>query len=409
MIRSTLALRAGVSLAAIMIAATPALAQSTLPPADEPAAPAAAGDPGDSADIVVTGSRIRRDPLSQDAPIVFVDQDDIAKTGLNSINEVLQRLPGAGGGLNGKFNSSGNLGNPPNGQGVSAGAADIDLRYLGSIRTLVLVDGLRYVPGSSASGVPGSVDINTIPEAMIERVEILQDGASAIYGSDAIAGVVNIITKRRQKGFIASAQLGKYLDEGDGFSQNYQVSWGNGGDGPTQFVIGANYVQQEGVSSGDRQISKFPVPFGSACDATCSSYTPLGRFFLPGFASSQTLIAPVIGRAPTVADFRNWAGTPDRFNYAPYNFILTPLKRYGGFVNFRQEINPQMNLSAKLVYNRRESKNLAAPLPLGVGLDAANLNLLDTVDIDATNPETIVFEDTEANQTRFYRVVLLQQ
>jgi len=389
----------------VMIAATPALAQSTLPPADAPETPAAAGDPGNAADIVVTGSRIRRDPLSQDSPIVFVDQADIAKTGLNSINEVLQRLPGAGGGLNGKFNSSGNLGNPPNGQGVSAGAADIDLRYLGSIRTLVLVDGLRFVPGSSASGVPGSVDINTIPDSMIERVEILQDGASAIYGSDAIAGVVNIITKRRQKGFLASAQLGKYLDQGDGFSQNYQLSWGNGGDGATQVVVGGNYVQQDGVSSGDRAISKFPEPFGDACDATCSSYTPLGRFFLPGFASSRTLIAPVIGRAPTLADFRDWAGTPDRFNYAPFNFILTPLKRYGGFVNFRQELNPQMNLTAKLVYNHRKSKNQAAPLPLGVGLDAANLNLLDTVNIDATNPFNPFGTLLAPNYTIFRRLV----
>ncbi|HMI39718.1 MAG TPA: TonB-dependent receptor plug domain-containing protein, partial [Sphingomicrobium sp.] len=218
---------------AVALAATPALAQSTLPPADAPAAPAAAGDQGKAPDIVVTGSRIRRDPLSQDAPIVFVDQADIAKTGLNSINDVLQRLPSAGGGLNGKFNNSGNFGNPPDGGGVGAGAAEIDLRYLGSKRTLVLVDGLRFVNAASASGVPGSVDLNAIPESMIERVEVLQDGASAIYGSDAIAGVVNIITKRSQKGFLASAQLGGY-DDGDGFSQNYQLSWGNGGDGPTQ-------------------------------------------------------------------------------------------------------------------------------------------------------------------------------
>jgi len=101
---------------------------------------------------------------------------------------VLQRLPSAGGGLNGKFNNSGNFGNPPDGGGVGAGAAEIDLRYLGSKRTLVLVDGLRFVNAASASGVPGSVDLNAIPESMIERVEVLQDGASAIYGSDAIAG-----------------------------------------------------------------------------------------------------------------------------------------------------------------------------------------------------------------------------
>jgi iron complex outermembrane receptor protein len=105
--------------------------------------------------------------------------------------------------------------------------------------------------------VPGSVDLNSIPESMIERIEVLQDGASAIYGSDAIAGVVNIITKKQQKGFVASAQLGGY-GEGDGFTQNYQLSWGNGDDGPTQVVVGGNFVKQESVSAGDRAISRFP-------------------------------------------------------------------------------------------------------------------------------------------------------
>src|SRR5918993_309692 len=229
MTRIPFALRSGTALAAVAIA-TSAAAQSTEPPPDVSQAPATtAQEPADQGEIVITGSRIRRDPLSQDQPIVFVDQEDIAKTGLNSINDVLQRLPSSGGGLNSKFNNSGNLGNPPDGGGVGAGAAEIDLRYLGAQRTLVLVDGVRFVNGASASGVPGSVDLNAIPEAMIERVEVLQDGASAIYGSDAIAGVVNIITKKRQKGIVGTVQLGGY-DDGDGFSQNYQLSWGNGGD-----------------------------------------------------------------------------------------------------------------------------------------------------------------------------------
>ena len=390
MIRSNIALRAGASLAAIMIAATPALAQSTLPPADAPETPAStASEPSPSADIVVTGSRIRRDPLAQDAPIVFVDQEDIAKTGLNSINDVLQRLPSAGGGLNGKFNNSGNFGNPPDGGGVGAGAAEIDLRYLGSKRTLVLVDGLRFVNAASASGVPGSVDLNAIPESMIERVEVLQDGASAIYGSDAIAGVVNIITKRSQKGLLATAQLGGY-DDGDGFTQNYQLSWGNGGDGPTQIVVGANFVKQDPISSGDRDISLFPAPFADSCLAGgCSSGTPLGRFIVfPSVDPREdlTLIAPVIGRAPVIGDYRAFAGNADRFNFAPYNFILTPLKRYGGFVQFRQELGEAINFSAKAIYNRRESKNQAAPLPLFVGPDAGNGNLLDTITISSLNP-----------------------
>lgn len=379
----------GATLALAVGLASPAAAQSTLPPPDVSEAQASTSTEAEQPnEIVVTGSRIRRDPLAQDAPIVFVDETDIARTGLNSINDVLQRLPSSGGGLNSKFNNSGNFGNPPDGGGVGAGAAEIDLRYLGSKRTLVLVDGLRFVNAASASGVPGSVDLNAIPESMIERVEVLQDGASAIYGSDAIAGVVNIITKRRQRGFEASAQLGKFT-QGDGESQNYQLSWGNG-EGPTEIVVGGNFVKQEEISSGDRAISRFPAPFADSCLAGgCSSGTPLGRFIVAPSVDPRedlTLIAPVIGRTPTIADYRAFAGNADRFNFAPFNFIQTPLKRYGAFVNAKQELGPDLNLSGKLLWNRRDSKNQAAPLPLFVGPDAGNGNLLDTIIIDATNP-----------------------
>src|SRR4051795_2452103 len=221
-------LRAGVAFGALAATSGTAVAQSTLPPPDVQNAQAAPAAPSGTSEIVITGSRIRHNPLDLDAPRVFVDQQDIQKTGLNSVNDVLQRLPSSGGGLNSKFNNSGNLGNPPSGAGVGAGAAEIDLRYLGSARTLVLLDGLRFVNGASASGVPGSVDLNAIPDSMIERVEVLQDGASAIYGSDAIAGVVNIITKQHQKGLIATGQLSGFWDKGDGFTQNYGLSWGNG-------------------------------------------------------------------------------------------------------------------------------------------------------------------------------------
>ena len=183
------------------------LCRTRLRPGPAAGTAAAQEGQGDQA-IVVTGSRIRRDPLDQDNPVVFVDRDAIDRTGLTSVAEVLQRLPSAGGALNSRFNNSGNFGNPPDGGGVGAGASEVDLRYLGSQRTLVLLDGLRYVNGASASGVPGSIDLNTIPEGMIERVEVLQSGASSIYGSDAIAGVVNIITRRDQDGFLGSAQLG---------------------------------------------------------------------------------------------------------------------------------------------------------------------------------------------------------
>jgi iron complex outermembrane receptor protein len=379
-------LRAGVALIALTVASG-AAAQSTQPPPSVvtgQASSAAPGSPARPNEIVITGSRIRHNPLDQSSPVTFVDQQDIQKTGLNSITDVIQRLPSAAGGLNTKFNNSGNFGNPPDGGGVGAGAAEIDLRYLGSKRTLVLVDGLRFVNAASASGVPGSVDLNAIPESMIERVEILQDGASAIYGSDAIAGVVNIITKHHQKGFVASAQVGKYLDEGDGLTQNYQLSWGNGDSGPTQIVIGGNYVKQNGIFAGDRSISKFPDPFASACSSSCSSGTPNGRFIVLG--QDLTLIAPVIGRAPTLADYRDFVSPADRFNFAPFNFIDTPLKRYGFFGELKQEITPTIDFSAKAIWNRRDSKNQAAPLPLFVGPDSGNGNLLDRITIDASNP-----------------------
>jgi iron complex outermembrane receptor protein len=365
--------------------ATPAGAQSTQP--DQPVQTDAEGNPVEAQqDIVVTGSRIRRNPLDLDAPVTFVDQDDIAKTGLNSVNDVLQRLPSSGGGLNSKFNNSGNLGNPPDGGGVGAGAAEIDLRYLGSRRVLVLVDGLRFVNGASASGVPGSTDLNSIPESAIERVEVLQDGASAIYGSDAIAGVVNIITKRNQRGLMASAQLGGY-QQGDGFTQNYQLSWGNRDDGPLQVVIGGSYVDQNPVWAGNRAISAFPEPYTDACQATCSSFTPNGRFTGSAFlGGNATLIAPVLGRPPTPADFRGFVSPADRFNFAPFNYLQIPLERLGVFGTLRYELAETINFSVKALWNQRKSKNQAAPLPFGIGPTSGLTPVLSAIVVSATNP-----------------------
>jgi iron complex outermembrane receptor protein len=391
--RFSTGLRAGAGLLALVIGSV-AAAQDTQPPPDVAQNPSStASEPGQGDEIVVTGSRIRRDPLSQEQPIVFVGQEDIAKTGLNSINDVLQRLPSSGGGFNSRFNNSGNLGNPPDGGGVGAGAAEIDLRYLGSRRVLVLVDGIRYVNGASASGVPGSTDLNSIPDSAIERVEVLQDGASAIYGSDAIAGVVNIITKKNQDGFDAVAQLGGY-QEGDGYTQNYQISWGNGDEGPLEVVVGGNYVKQGGVSTGDRALSRFPFPYADSCNVVrngvqvggCSGFLPNGLYDGPIFGGTVTLIEPVIPGPTTPADFRPFVSPFDRFNFGPFNFLQIPLERYGAFANARYELADNINFSAKAIYNKRKSKNQAAPLPFGVGVEAGITPVLDNIVIDATNP-----------------------
>ncbi|WP_034161161.1 TonB-dependent receptor domain-containing protein [Sphingomonas sp. ERG5] len=362
-------------------------AQAITPSSEQPDA----AQPSVGEDIVVTGSRIRRDPLDQDTPTVVLDQSALAQTGLTSVADILQRLPSAGGGLNSKVNNSGNIGNPPDGGGVGAGSSEIDLRYLGAKRTLVLVDGLRYVAGSSGSGIPSTVDINTIPASQIERIEVLQSGASPLYGSDAIAGVVNIITKSQQRGLQVSAQIGSYR-QGDGHTQDYNASYGIKGP-TTSIVFGASYVKTEAVRAGDRKISLFPNPGQTSCTdpvGGCSSGAVNGRFL--GFFGNLALThAPINGRPrydpvnPANSDFRAFTAA-DRFNFAPFNYILTPSDRYGGFISAKQELTSSINLRVKAVYQRRNSQNQAAFLPLFVGPDGGNGNLLDTISIDATNP-----------------------
>lgn len=372
---------AGAASAALACAlAQPSLAQSSAPPA--PTTDASGAEASPNADIIVTGSRIRHNALDQQSPITFVDKADIDRTGLSSIADVLQRLPSAGGGLNSKNNSSGNLGNPQDGGGVGAGTSEIDLRYLGSKRTLVMVDSMRFVNASSASGVPGSVDLNSIPQAAIERVEVLQDGASSIYGSDAIAGVVNIITKTKQHGLEVSLQHGLFK-EGDGFTRNYDVSYGFGiPSAGTEVVFGGSYTQQKPVFRADRKFALFSHPFLTSCDDSCSSATPLGRFIVGD--SDLTLLGPVQGR-PSLTDFKDFTNA-DRYNTAPLNYLLTPYKRYAAFATVTQPLGDHIKFSSKFFFNRRQSANQAAPLPLFIGPDSGNGNLLDTITIDGSNP-----------------------
>jgi iron complex outermembrane receptor protein len=358
--------------------------------------------------VVVTGSRIHQDPLNQPAPLVTVDEQAIQKSGLTSIGDVLQRLPVSGGGLNTKFNTSGNVGFPPDGGGVGAGAATADLRHLGPKRTLVLVDGMRWVNESSASGVGGATDLNTIPTSIIDHIEVLQDGASAIYGSDAIAGVINIITKKAYEGVEISGYGGGY-DEGDGSAQQWNISAGTSSE-KTRAFFGLSYVDQRGVSSADREISQFPTPGAGQCTNRCSSGTPQGRFFFldPNNVFLDPMGAPIPrdltvntgvtggpaydgtidpSSATRTDDFHNFA-TADRFNFQPFNFIQTPSQRVGIYGQVESQLSENVSVYVKGLYNNRKSTNQAAPEPIFVGPEAGNGggSLLDETGIDVNNP-----------------------
>ena len=144
--------------------------------------PAPEPDPGARTldTVQVTGSRIRKAAIEGQVPVHVLSREDIERTGLNSIGDVVQQLTGSASSFNGKRNASGNDGFPSDGGGVGAGATTVDLRGLGSKRVLVLVDGIRWVNESSASGVGAAVDLNTIPLAIVERIEVWRTGIVAV-------------------------------------------------------------------------------------------------------------------------------------------------------------------------------------------------------------------------------------
>nr|WP_246371339.1 TonB-dependent receptor [Lysobacter penaei] len=358
---------------------------------------ATAQDSGDAAktldSVTVTGTRIKKAEIETQVPIHTVSREDIDRTGLTSLGDVVQELTGSGSALNTKFNSSGNFGFPPDGGGVGAGSAQVDLRHLGSKRVLVLVDGVRWVNEASASGVGASTDLNTIPLAIVERIEVLEDGASSLYGSDAIAGVVNIITRRDMDGAQISVGYGQY-GEGDGANSNVDLSWGMTTERSSLF-LGLSYVDQEKIKASDREQSSYPVP-GTGV-AFGSSGTPTGRFIFtdpntgvthditPNDATPDPSYDPSQGCTRT--DGFHCFATDDRFNFAQYNLLLTPSRRMGLFGQFRFDINDNVQWYVKALANRRESTNQAAPEPIFLGPEAGTGNpLADNIVISGLNP-----------------------
>src|SRR5262245_9241399 len=161
---------------------TAAPADSAQPPASEAEATQPKRKGSAEEEITITGTRVRRKDLTTPAPITVINKEQLQASGKVSIGDFLQSLPEQGNAINTTVNNGGN------------GATRVSLRGLGTDRTLVLLNGRRFVPGGT--GADASVDLNSIPTAAIERVEVLKDGASAVYGSDAIGGVVNIITRK---------------------------------------------------------------------------------------------------------------------------------------------------------------------------------------------------------------------
>lgn len=382
--RSRLALAVSASLVASMsIGASQAFAQDA-------AAPQASAQTAVQLQAVeVTGSRIKGADMATQVPTVTISASELEKTGITNIGDILQQLSSSGAGLNTKFNSSGNFGSPPGGNGIGAGSSTLDLRNLGSNRVLILVDGVRWVNESSGSGVSGAVDMNTIPAGIIDHIEILQDGASALYGSDAIAGVVNIITKKSQNGASVDTYYGDYNNLGGAPTTTTNISYGTKTD-RAEFFFNVSHLKQDGMFAAEWPQSSLCVPGIPASDVSeCSSTSPGGSITLidPETGARNKVITNdgVTGPASYPNDFHKFTND-DRYNYASHNLLLTPSKRSSVFASFIYNVTDNVKWYARALYNNRKSENIAAPVPVVFGADGGSETFTDHIDIDATNP-----------------------
>ncbi|MFL5309981.1 MAG: TonB-dependent receptor plug domain-containing protein [Myxococcales bacterium] len=363
--------------------------------------------------ITVTGSRIRRKDLTTPAPVTVISREQVVASGKVSIGDFLQSLPEQGNAINTSVNNGG------------SGATRVSLRGLGANRTLVLLNGRRMVPGGT--GADDSVDLNSIPTAAIERIEVLKDGASAVYGSDAIAGVVNIITRKNYRQTDIGAYTG-ITPHGDGTTYDFNVTTGTGGD-RGNITFSAGYYNQQPVWAGARDFANIPRTFQAAdptdptafsgeFSGTASSTIPQGRFALPksertlpnGNSAYQTLINTY--GSPSISSFIKCTGTEaaaplgsnpkdpkntcqsvgwrpfdasdmapvgDLYNFQPENYLVTPQQRLTLYSAGDTRIGSFARgfFEAHFVNRQSDQKLAAEPLVIGPGGE--------TVTVSATN------------------------
>jgi outer membrane receptor protein involved in Fe transport len=307
--------------------------------------------------ITVTGSNIRRVDIETANPVVTIDRAQIERSGKLTVGDLLQALPAVtGGNVNPQVNNGGSY----------AGTASIGLRGLGSQRTLVLINGQRFLSG----------DPNAIPSNMIERIEVLTDGASSVYGSDAIAGVVNFILRSDYQGAEFRADYG-ISDRDDGERQGYHFTFGQSSDRGS-IMGGVDYNHQDQILAGHRPFGKF------ARDLTASTSTPPytfiggssspapGRIVVPGdsafaeqFGCTQLAINPGANGQTVDANNYHCFGNSDKFNYADINLVLTPQERTSAFMNGNYKLTDNVEAYATVLYSKTTSASQLAPAIIG--------------------------------------------
>jgi iron complex outermembrane recepter protein len=278
-------------------------------------------------EVVVTGSRLVRSDLSAPSPTTVLTEDAVQLSGDTTLEAVLNELPQLSAGNNSSVNSAG-----------GSGVLTANLRGLGATRTLTLVNGRRFIPANGA----GSVDLATIPSALVERVEIITGGASAVYGSDAITGAVNFLLRDDFEGLEVSTQFGE-TSESDGQAVSYDLLFGtNLAEGRGNITLFASRSTRDPVMMQDRDFSS--VPLNAALGPSGSGNIPGGRV---GLSGAQMATLNLGGGAGVIPVGPEGCSTPVNsirfaengsvmrhcdpetlFNYAAGNYLLRPLERW---------------------------------------------------------------------------------
>jgi iron complex outermembrane receptor protein len=323
-------------------------------------------------EIVVTGSHIRKDTFTSSSPISVLDSTVIQGVGATNVGSLLARVPSIVAQNDG---SSENV-NKASTSGVSTTA----LRNLGSSRTLVLVNGRRHVSGMGA-GAGYGVDLNTLPTTMIERIEVLTGAQSAAYGSDAVAGVVNIITKTDFDGVKINAQFGQ-ATEGDREREDVDLTVGhNFSDGNVWFSVG--YSDDDGLFSGDRDFALLSTT-GSDTDGDGlrDALTFQGSSHVPG----ARLIAGGLSLNGDGTPFNggNDPATSDRLNFNEFRSMLIPVERRFGAAGLTLDISEKATATMEINYTRAETRATFEPIPLSVFGDVYKLFKGGTSGMDLT-------------------------
>ncbi len=321
--------------------------------------------------IVVTGSLIRNPALERSSPVTVTSAADIELMGSNTAEEILREIPGIVPSIGSAVN---------NGNG---GASFVDLRGLGPNRNIVLLDGTRLTPAE----LNGRFDLNNIPLALVERVDVLTGGASTTYGADAISGVVNFVTKRDFAGaeITASNQI---TERGDGNAFRIDAVIGaNFDDGRGNVVLGIGYQKTNPVFQGDRDFSRFQYDSFSGASGGSGTSAPTrftgvntsgGDFIAEdcGEPGLPACVTGVQGNRQVTSDGTAFRGSSafDAFNFNPFNVFQVPFRRYNVYAAGRYELNDAVELYSRAIFSKNTVETIIAPGG-AFGVDATvNLN-----------------------------------